>query len=75
MTELLLDRGADANMVDRHGMTPLHWASLYAHKNIVQLLLERGADPNRVDMLSRSPLDLAHNHGDEQITKLINGHA
>lgn len=39
----LLDRGVDVNAVRDYG-TPLHFAILNDHKEIVQLLIERGAD-------------------------------
>jgi ankyrin repeat protein len=38
-----------ANQRDESGATPLHYAALNGHRQIVQLLLERGADINSTD--------------------------
>jgi ankyrin repeat protein len=38
-----------ANQRDASGATPLHYAAVNGHRQIVQLLLERGADINTTD--------------------------
>ena len=43
MIELLLEKGADPNIKDKNGNTPLHWCG---HVDIVELLISYGA---RVD--------------------------
>jgi ankyrin repeat protein len=43
---LLLDRGADANQLDRVGRSPLYDAVAHGREDTVRVLLERGADPN-----------------------------
>ena len=51
LLEFLLDRGADPDLQNKDGMTPLSMAVFYGSDNveIVKLLLERGADPNLSD--------------------------
>jgi ankyrin repeat protein len=39
MVKLLLKRGADATMVDKLGLTPLHKASVFGHLDIMKVLL------------------------------------
>jgi ankyrin repeat protein len=40
----LLDKGADINAKDRHGMTALMWVSYNDNAEIVRVLLAKGAD-------------------------------
>lgn len=42
----LIDKGADINGQNKHGMTPLLTAVSYSCVESVKLLLELGADPN-----------------------------
>jgi Ankyrin repeats (3 copies)/Ankyrin repeats (many copies) len=39
-----LNKGADVNCRDKDGLTPLIWAAIQGHEEIVRLLLERGGD-------------------------------
>ena len=43
VVRVLLEYGADPNIVDRHGYTPLKWASQGGYVDVVLLLLEHGA--------------------------------
>jgi hypothetical protein len=67
--ERLLDRGADINAQNVHGMTPLHISILWNVPDITMLLLERGADVSKRDRSGSTPLHLAANKG---IIKVIN---
>jgi len=46
---LLLERGASANHVNKHGTTALIRASTIGHANAVRALLDHGADPETPD--------------------------
>ena len=56
--KLLLVNGAEVDLRDKDGYTPLHIASGYMHKPIVSELIEAGADPEIEDNNDRSPLQL-----------------
>ena len=55
----LLDAGADPNLADRAGTTPLIMAAGYGYTPIVELLLRRGADPRRFNRNGQNALDAA----------------
>ena len=57
IAQLLLDRGADPNLPDLNGKTPL-MKVINRHFATAQLLLERGADPNLPDRDGKTVLDL-----------------
>ena len=46
LAQVLLDRGASADAIDRIGRSPLYDAVVHGHDEVVRLLLARGADPN-----------------------------
>jgi hypothetical protein len=69
--ELIL-AGADANLSDILGVSPLMYASFYCEAEIVSLLLERGANVNAIDSDGTSSLmDAASNCRDGNITALL----
>ena len=55
----MIDGGAQPKQEDINGMTPLHRASCYGAKEVVEILLERGAVPDMKDGLGKTPLDIA----------------
>ena len=70
MCRYLLSRGADCSKTDRMGRSPMHWAALYSHFEIVQLLYhDAGAheDIRRLDMFGCSTLFLALHKVDFEI--------
>ncbi len=52
-----LDAGADVNLKDNWGRTPLHYAAMGGHKEIAELLITNGANINKKNDEGKTPLD------------------
>jgi len=74
VVKLLLEHGADPNVKNRDGKTPLHNAASEGHLEVVKLLLERGADPNVKDDDGNTPLHNAAWRGHLEVVKLLLEH-
>ncbi|XP_018916518.2 acyl-CoA-binding domain-containing protein 6 [Bemisia tabaci] len=69
IVELLVSLlGADINLKDCDGQTPLHYAVSCDHLDIVKFLLANGAKPNLRDDTNMTPADLSDN---EKIKELL----
>lgn len=55
----LVGCGANINITDAIGQTPLHLALIAGHEEIVKLLINWGAKLDIMDMLNQTPLKLA----------------
>jgi|GEM_PF-2098221 len=65
-----------ANQGDDAGLTPLHYAALHCHTNVVALLLKRGADVNRAAKDATTPLHVAAQEGcGDAVQMLLAKHA
>jgi ankyrin repeat protein len=69
--KLLLDRGADPNLADDRGRTPLMIAAERGHAEIAALLLQRGSDPSRRDGQGKTARDLA---ADATVATVLGSH-
>ncbi|WP_245970163.1 ankyrin repeat domain-containing protein [Wolbachia endosymbiont of Bemisia tabaci] len=58
VAELLLNKGANVNAVERRKWTPLHTAVKSGKVEVAELLLDRGANVNAVDKKGRTPLSI-----------------
>jgi len=67
----LLEDGANPNMINAYGNTPLLDASMLGLFDIVKQLLEFGADPNIPNKGGWTPLMIASNNGYSEIVKLL----
>lgn len=61
--QLLLGNGANINLCDKDGTSPLYVACQEGHDSTVQLLLSKGADINLCDEDGSSPLSIACHEG------------
>lgn len=59
IAEVLLEAGADANLTNRDGGTPLHAAVFFGKEGIVKALLAHGADKDAMNNDGATALDLA----------------
>lgn len=69
--EQLLAQGADPNVRDRRGFTPLHLAAARGLGEIVQLLLASGADANAAGEGGVTPLHVAVYGGSADVVLLL----
>lgn len=69
----LLEMGFDVNLVNDHGITPLHIVVELGDLEFAALLLGRGADVNKVDGYGRTPLVIAckQNNNAEMVQMLM----
>lgn len=69
--ELLLAAGAEVNIKDKFGHTPLQHASLMHNKLALELLLAHKADVNVRDEKGKTPLDHVLHSGSPEIVALL----
>jgi signal recognition particle protein len=58
LVKRLIKSGAEVDLGDKEGYTPLHMAAGYLHTSTIYALIEGDADPEQQDMQGRSPLEL-----------------
>lgn len=70
---LLIDHGAQTNIQDNSGSTPLHWAAKLGHESVVSLLLRQQSAPTMLDANAEglTPLRLAIRNGHGRIVKML----
>ncbi len=68
--KLIVD-GADVNMKDKEGNTPLIVATRNGRLEIARMLLSKGADANAKDHRQQSPLTIAAQSGQDKIVELL----
>jgi len=61
--KMLLENGADVNLPNREGHTPLHLASSSGRADVVDFLLKHGAISSVKNYQGRMPLQIALDHG------------
>ena len=72
IVQLLLDAGAEVNVVDKYNDSPLSAASSWpGNIEVVKILLKAGADPNQVGNGTRSALFNAATHGHAHVAQAL----
>jgi ankyrin repeat protein len=56
---LVDEHGADVNLKDAWGYTPLHYAAVRGGNDLIEYLVEKGADVTIPSRLGQSPVDMA----------------
>lgn len=61
MVKFLINLGADVNVEDREGWTPLHATVNCGHEEIAEYLIQHGADLAAVNSDGNLPIDIPEN--------------
>ncbi len=69
--KLLIQAGADVNIVDKMGNTVLHAAAERGRKDDVAYLLKHGAEKNVMNSDGKKPIDIARAKGKRSIVRLL----
>ncbi len=69
--ELLLQSGADPDLPQAGGFSPLHLAAHHGFERLALLLLTSGADADRKNDSQQTPLDLALQRGHAGIVEML----
>lgn len=69
--QLLIERGADVNLKDKRGTSPIMTAAREGHVAVVKLLLDKGADPNGKNKDGESAISRAAAEGHAEIEAIL----
>ncbi len=70
----LIEKGADVNLKDRYGETPLHYAAENGSTRMAEFLIASGADVNAKNAKGETPLHSATLWGYRQMVELLIAH-
>jgi ankyrin repeat protein len=69
--QVLISYGADINLPDNSGSTPIHWSSCMQNTMFLDLLIECGASIDKFDYEGGSALHYAAYYGNKNIIKRL----
>ncbi|XP_016065994.1 PREDICTED: fibronectin type 3 and ankyrin repeat domains protein 1 [Miniopterus natalensis] len=73
VASLLIEAGANVNVKDKGGKTPLMVAVLNNHEELVQLLLDKGADASVRNEFGKGVLEMARVFDRQKVVSLLEG--
>lgn len=71
LTRILVDKGAEVNLHDEAGQTPLAWAAWSGHASVVNLLLDTNAAVDPKNKHGTTPLSFAARQGYEEVVRIL----
>lgn len=71
IASLLLEKGADANVQDKHGIAPVHDAAHTGFLDTLQVLVEYGASVNIPDHTGALPIHIAIREGHRDVVGFL----
>jgi ankyrin repeat protein len=71
VAKLLIEAGADVNVTDQKGWTPLHWAARIGDKELFQSVVAADADLLAGDRDGNTPLDVLLEDGQNDILETV----
>jgi ankyrin repeat protein len=74
MARALLEHGANPNLKQQGGYTPLHQAAHHGQDPMIELLLSHGADVSATTESGQTPLQLAEKAGHVSTAELLRSH-
>jgi ankyrin repeat protein len=74
IAQQLMDGGADVNVKNENGYSPLHKAAFWGRPGIAKLLIEHGADINAENNAGATPLKVAINSNKTEVADLLRQH-
>ena len=63
--------GADSNLANKGGCTPLHLAAISNNEDIFKLLINKGANPNVADMNGQTPIHFTEINDQKDVVKMF----
>lgn len=71
IASLLLEKGADPNVQDKHGIAPVHDAARTGFLDTLQVLVEYGASVNLPDQSGALPIHIAIREGHRAVVEFL----